>query len=303
MQCKNCDKAFDTSYIPPGAPLLCTYCGHDNTGVDAQSAGDTFTEPTQPTTPFSETQTKASAVDSGDMPPLPPLPPVPPSSGSQGGGGESHLRVVSEWEAGWKVNPFKAYVDTFKKVVLEPTSYFATITPIKDYAAIFVLLYVNLFIALFAGVLWGQLFNFSLLKILSQQPELFYERTSLIGELCGAFFGPLLFIVIIFVMAGIHHFFLRTVAGSKKDFDSTITIYTLGSVVYVFKIVPVLGDLAVFVYKIILTIFGMADMHEVPQSKAFLAWVFPVLICCCCYFGTVIFFISVVAGFISAAGH
>ena len=210
---------------------------------------------------------------------------------------------MSDWEASWKTNPVKAYVDTFKKVILQPTAYFATITPMKDYTAVFVLLYVNLFISLFVGVLWGQLFNFSIFKIFSKNPELFYEKTSLFAQLCGAFFGPLIMIVMVFIMAGIQHFFLRTVAGSKKDFDATITVYTLGSVVYVFKIVPLLGDLAIFVYQTILSILGMADMHEVPTSKAFLAWVLPILICCCCYFGAVMIFVSVMAGFFSAAQH
>lgn len=279
IQCKNCDKAFDTSYIPQGAPPLCTYCGFDNSGyVAPRQDGISATEP-----PASSPEIVATAPEAA----------------------KSHLpsRIISDWEAGWKINPFKAYVDTLKKVVLEPVAYFSTITPMKDYGAIFVLLYVNLFISLFVGVLWGQLFNFSIFKTLSQHPEVFYDKISLMGGLCGAFFGPLILIVIIFIMAGIQHFFLKTVAGSKKDFDATITIYTLGSVVYVFKIVPFLGDLAVFIYQIILNIFGMADMHEVPRPKAFLAWVFPILICCCCYFGIVAFFFSVVAGFISAAQH
>jgi len=221
----------------------------------------------------------------------------------QGGASNFDSRVLSDWEAGWKVNPFKAYVDTFKKVVLKPTTYFATITPMKDYAAVFVLLYVNLFISLFVGVLWGQLFNFSIFKFIVRNPELLHQRASLIPQLCSTFFGPLIMIAVMFIMAGIQHFFLKTIAGSKKDFDATITVYTLGSVVYVFAIVPLLGGLAAFVYQTILTIFGMADMHEVPLPKAFLAWVFPILTCCCCYFGAVMFLALIMAGLASAVQH
>jgi hypothetical protein len=284
MQCKNCDKAFDLSYIPQGAPLLCTYCGFDNSGYVSSSQGDTFvTEPPAPS-------------------PVPVLTAPERVYEPQGGASNFDLRVLSDWEAGWKVSPFKAYVDTFKKVVLKPTTYFATITPMKDYAAVFVLLYVNFFISLFAGVLWGQLFNFSIFKFIVQNPELLHETTTLIPQLCGAFFGPLIMIVVMFIMAGIQHFFLKTIAGSKKDFDATITVYTLGSVVHVFAIIPLLGGLAAFFYQTILTIFGMADMHEVPLPKAFLAWVFPILICCCCYFGAIMFFVSIMAGLASAHG-
>lgn len=258
IQCRQCEKVFDSDLIPPGAPLLCVYCGADNGGA-------------------------RDAVSPAGLPP-----PLPTASDFSGGSGSvpPSERPRCEWEVNWKTNPVGAYVNTFREVITSPVKYFGTIRPFDDYVSLTALMYVNSFIAVVSALIFQFLVGFAPLLFTQKFDEMALGATMGLGfGLCFAFVAPLFTVLGLILGAGIMHFFLRVIGGTQKNFDTTFTVYGLSTMANVFGIVPFLGNFAVMIYSFIINIGGQAEAHEIPPLKAFLAFILPTLICCCCFVG------------------
>lgn len=245
-QCRQCDKVFDTDLIAPGSPLLCVYCGFDNGGTSASPV----------------------AASGGEPASLP--------------GDSRSPRVRCEWEKNWKSNPVTAYVDTLRSVITSPVKYFGAIKPFDDYVSLAVLMYINSFIGIAAALIFQLLIGMAPMMFTRKFDEMAGMTLGAGFGLCFAFVMPLFSILGIVIGAGIMHFFLRTVGGTRKNFDTTFTVYGLSTMANVFTIVPFLGNLGLMVYSFIINIGGQAEAHEIPPAKAFVAFLLPMLICCCC---------------------
>lgn len=270
MQCQKCGKAFDTSLIPEGAPLTCPYCGFAN------SKAMDVTNPNIQVTPqdFANEPQSSSSVSS-----------------------TSDQREMCEWERDWKTHPFRAYVNTFREVILHPIAYFGRIKPFEDYLALAVLIYISSFLGTLASVT-TQLFMSVMPSTFTGQIQQvgFLQPSGVVGYICGAIIGSALAVLIVFVLAGLLHLLIQLIAGSEKDYNTTLTVYAISTMTAIFYIVPFFGYLIQIVYTFIFNIGGQAKAHEVSPWKVFVAWMIPVLIFCCCCGGGLAMFFSNVAG-------
>lgn len=281
IQCKKCEKAFDTDLIPPGSPLLCVYCGFDNGGA---FQGASMTPPALP----SDGLSLASGTGAG----------FSGSSFEETQTVVSGERVACDWELNWRSSPVSAYVNTMRSVLTSPIKYFATVKPFDDYMGLAAFIYINSFIMFAAMLAFQMLVGFAPM-MLSKEFDAATGAMGLGFGLCAAFVLPFLSIFGLVIGAGIMHFFFRMIGGSQKNFDTTFTVYGLGSAAQIFAIVPVLGGLANMVYSFIINIGGQAEAHEIPPSKAFLSFLVPTLICCCAIGA----FYTIVIGGLIASGN
>ncbi len=184
---------------------------------------------------------------------------------------------LCDWEAGWKTDTIKAYMNTLIEVISHPISYFGKIKPFKDYLSLCVFIYINSLIAVVAS--FGV--HFTVNSLTEQAGALVFGIT---GFGCAVIFAPFVAIGFAFLVSAILHFCLKIVGGTKKGFETTVTVYGLGLVTSVFGVVPVLGFFITFVYTFLTNIGGMARAHEISVWRAAVAFFLPVLLCCCFIF-------------------
>lgn len=244
ITCKKCNHGFDT--VSPGLGVetfSCPVCGASNMP-----------------------QSKAEVP-----PPTPTTLAVTASDAGQSNSGE---RVMCDWESNWRSDTLGAFVRNAKDILTDPIEYFGRIKPAEDYLSLFVWLYVfsfiNLFFSMVYQLVWEMIFNST--ETLFTIPFV----------MCGSVIAPFVVILMLAISSAILHFFLVNIGGSTKPFNTTFTVYALGSVTGIFSVVPILGGLVAMVYGIIINIMGMAKAHEIPASRVFLSFLVPALIVGCC---------------------
>jgi hypothetical protein len=110
-------------------------------------------------------------------------------------------------------------------------------------------------------------------------------------------------VLIGFLISGILHIFLVYLGGSQKDYSTTLGVHSLGSVILVFNIVPILGGLVAMVYFWIITIGGQAKAHEMDTGKAALSVLLPFFLCCCLWVAFIFFIIFMMGGLAAVIGQ
>ncbi len=254
--CKKCSASFETFNAELNIDTYtCPACGSQN------SPGAREVEVPAPTAGLLAVTAQASTQDSVE-------------------------RQASDWETNWRTDPFGSLLRTAKAILTEPGEYFSTIRPFEDHLALAIWIYGFSFI--------NFLFTM-ILEILLGSVGMTDAGLTIPMAMCGAVFGPFVAVALVYVIAGVIHFFMIQIGGSQKSYTTTLTVYGLSTVSHVFIIIPILGSIASLVYFIVINVVGMARAHEIPVSRSLLAILVPVLILCCC-FGGLIGFAVVVAG-------
>jgi len=201
----------------------------------------------------------------GTLPPPPPLeppPPLPPYGD----------RTGPPWEQPGPA--VQRFIDTMKGVLLDPATTYARMRregglgPPLTYALIGVVVLV-LAQALWQGLLGGLM------------P---YGMGG--AEYGGGLLGTLVFLPLfatlgLFVGSGLYHLVLMLLGGQKYPYETTFrtVAYAMGST-YPISIVPICGGVIAMVWGLIVTIIGLAQMHETTTGKAAGAVLIPALVCC-----------------------
>lgn len=216
------------------------------------------------------------------------------------------IRVACEWESHWKTNPIKAYINTVKEIITHPVMYFATLAPFEDYVALCLFVYINNFIAVLITFGVQLIFMGSLFTLLQEHlgsNMLIGAFPTVINFVLGVACFPILAVCINFLISGILHVFLVYLGGSEKNYQTTLSVHSLGSVIQVFNIVPILGGLVSMVYFWIITIGGQAKAHEMDTGRAALSVLLPFFLCCCLWFVFVFFIIFMMGGLAAVVGQ
>lgn len=195
-------------------------------------------------------------------------------------------RQASDWETNWRNDPFGALFRTAKAILTEPGEYFSNLRPFEDHLALVIWIYGFSFINFLFTIIF---------EILLGSVGMTDAGLTIPMAMCGAVFGPFVAVALVYVIAGVIHFFMIQIGGSQKSYATTLTVYGLSTVSHAFMIVPILGSIVSLVYFIVINVVGMARAHEIPVSRSLLAILVPVLILCCC-FGGLIGFAVVIAG-------
>lgn len=269
LVCKKCQRPFDTSLVKNSEPV-CPYCGHDNA----------TTHQNLHTTASPSMNVPKAQVPSHETLPNP-------------------TRSPCDWEQNWLSNPITAYINTTKTIFTDPVHSFTRIRPFESLMSLASYIYINCFIVMLG------LFGMAILlksagdtfEFLSKIPEaeiaepLFALKTGLffLAGLVMVFFVPVIQTLVTLLVALILHLFLDFIAGSKKDYTSTLTVYGLSTAInwtFPLMLIPFVGPFLHVVvrlaYFVLIFIFGMGKMHEISSGRVFLAYLVPFLVCCCC---------------------
>lgn len=243
--------------------------------------------------------------------PAPPPPAAPPPPPSDAGGTEGSSLP---WEERGRLGFFNALIETVTLIVSAPRDAFSRLRPDGDYLwpLIFGLLFS--WIGQFFGQIWNLILGESIRSMLSGLGEFgntlaqFFE-TSPLQVMVGLIIFPVLYLVVMFLFAGISHLALMLFSAldeSPLGFEGTFKVVAYCSVLDLLNVVPFAGAILAFIGKLVLYVLGFSAVHRTSEGKALGAVAIVVFTCCCClpllFFGFLGLVGASMAAFLSAFG-
>jgi hypothetical protein len=116
-------------------------------------------------------------------------------------------------------------------------------------------------------------------------------------------FWPLLFIVFLFISAGILHLCLMLVgatSASPTGFEGTLKVVSYAQVAGLAGIIPLVGGFLAALWILVLEVVGFTHVHRTSSGRALMGVLIPILLCCVCVLFSAIFFGAMIAAFISS---
>jgi hypothetical protein len=84
--------------------------------------------------------------------------------------------------------------------------------------------------------------------------------------------------IAIFIVSAIIHFSLMIVGGNNNGYKTTFRAISYSYSAQLFNIIPIIGSLIGFIYRIILFVLGVREGHGISTGKAVLAILLPVIV-------------------------
>jgi hypothetical protein len=237
-------------------------------------------------------------------PPTPETWGAPPggSGGSAGGGGFGSGRFTGEpppggtpipgqreltpWERRKELGLVKGFVETWKRSVLTPTSFFPTVRPDVPWteALYFAWIIHGFTVALGLPFVGLGMFRPTFPSNFGGDEQMETAMRALSGGAgVGWLLGSLLvYPLFVLAIAGIIHLGAMLFGAAKNGYGATVRAYCYSQGPALFGIIPCFGLFA-WIYSLVLAIFGISSLQETSTGKAAGVVLLPivVLICCC----------------------
>lgn len=261
--CPYCGRDMDCAVAAPGATpgtVLCPHCGQER---DYPQDPANAPAPEACGSPASPPPPEPSADDAQTPPPPPP--PLPSCDGLASLGEpwaaetpEPEYTPVWEGEGGFLVRIWR----TTMEMMLHPVR---SLSGPARHGLAWPLSY-----GLIVGSLGsaGQVFWTQALDT---------QRMSTLAAVLQLIFTPLLFLIGMFVGAGIVHFMLFIVGGAKRGYRATFRALAYSNAPVVWYLVPLVGVWVGSVWSLVVMVASLATCHGIGKGRAVFALVFPLL--------------------------
>ncbi len=173
-------------------------------------------------------------------------------------------------------NPVESFVETVRRVVLQPVGFFAGLPRSGSLLnpLVFALICTEISVILggilgLVGVREGFVAGYGF-----QVPE-----NQDFGEFIGSvIFAPIGSAISVFVIAGIAHLLVMLIVGATNSgFGATFRVASYASVTSLVSWIPIIGGL-LGLYGIYLAVVGIREMHQTTTGKAAIVVLFPVIL-------------------------
>ncbi len=205
-----------------------------------------------------------------DVPPLSVPEPSPEADPAPAG------RIPCPWERRAELGLWQGIHRTFREVLFSPVSFFRTLRFGHGYRD---------------PIAFGLLFG-SLGMMLSLFWDFFFAMAGFGGGLSAipfpvdtAFIFPALLIsspvivfILLFVVTGITHLFLRIVRGGGHGFEATFRVVAYGQATQIFGAIPFLGGVLASLWLMVVEVIGLKEMHETSYLRVILAFALPLIL-------------------------
>lgn len=189
---------------------------------------------------------------------------------------EGKVREISSggeyapWENGEGF--IRAFLKTTQQALFSPTRFFKKVSAGEGYGTPLIYGMISGIIGFGGAILWQWFFFSKWLPVrrFLNLPYNFYWIITIALPVMAAFS--------ILIESGVTHFCLTIVGGNKKGFGATFRAISYSFCGYLFGILPLLGSPIGGIYKLILTVIGVREGHEISTGKAVLAIFLPVIV-------------------------
>ncbi len=195
-------------------------------------------------------------------------------------------RTGPAWEQRAQLGIFKAIVETVKAVLMTPGAAFAGMKRTGGLGSPILFWLLTGGIAVAVSQVYGLLFQGAMTGIGAaqgaQNPQaatIMAFQTAIGGF--GIIIAPALYLVYIFLYAGLSHLCLMMVKGANHDFETTFRTYcfAVGSA-GVISLVPICGGIVGGVWGLVAYCIGLAKAHDTTGGKGAAGALLPMLACC-----------------------
>ncbi len=261
ISCPACGKEIESGLVE------CPHCQAKLEGTEPVGGGD-------------------AAAQGAAVPP--PTAPVPPATGDGQGGGQERKKIPFEDPA---YGFFSGLVETVKLSLFQPTRFFGEYRMDGSIGRPMVFAIVVGWFATVIALIWGMLFNASIMTMISQYvpanelprqdllPQFLFSTAASVASLILA---PIIIVIGLFIMAGLYHLFLLMVNGANRGFESTFNVAAYSMSAKLFLIIPFCGGTIAWIYKLVISIIGLSEAHQTDGWKGAFAVLMPFVLCCCC---------------------
>ena len=209
------------------------------------------------------------------------------------------------WDARERIGLATAFVETTRRVLTEPTSFFRAM-PVSGglpspllYGV--VVGWIGLVAAAFYQAVWGSIVGTGWMPFGPERAE-FAELIGWVegwaGFIAQVAFGGVFVVIGVFFGAGILHLMLLLLGGARRGFEATFRVVCFSQAASLLLLVPFCGQLVGAVWCLVLYVIGLAQAHQIGHGKALAAVLLPIAVLCCCCAGLVFTFAGALAGLI-----
>ena len=236
------------------------------------------------------------------LPPPPPEPQTPPPPDFIPGGSKKTIPFADS-----SLPFFDRLFSTIKLALFSPKEFFSDYDFKAQIGSGILFAVIMGFVSGVFNFVYNLVFRSSLYSMLARWGNIPAKEVQLqgmfamFGGIMGIILMPIMIVVSLFIMGGIYHLLLMVVNSAKNGFEATINVVSYTSAVLLFSIVPFCGGLIAWIYRIILNIMGLAEVHETTTGKASFAVLLPYLFCCLCFVIYIVAIVGIVG--IAAANH
>lgn len=111
----------------------------------------------------------------------------------------------------------------------------------------------------------------------------FMQKPGSIQIVVGLVVTPLVALIVLFVWSAIVHLMLTLLGGANRGFAATLRVMCYAQTTQLAVVLPGIGGLIGFVWRLILETVGLAQVHKTDIWKAALAVILPLVLCCVCF--------------------
>jgi hypothetical protein len=173
-------------------------------------------------------------------------------------------------------DPVNSFIDTVRNVVLDPVGFFQGIRRQGD----FINPLIFAVICALISALLGGIINL-LLSPLFATPGDADEALAggVVGFVSNLILTPIFVVIGLFVGAAITHLLVMLLIRPQgAGFEATFRVGAYSSVVHLISWIPIIGGIVALAWAIILSIFGIREVHSTTTGRAALVVLIPVAV-------------------------
>lgn len=193
--------------------------------------------------------------------------------------------TLCHWERRKEFGFFKAFWESLKLSLLEPSRFFETVPTQGDYTS--PIIYGMLCSSI--GILFATFYQL-LFQSLAVVFQLIFHQP--LGELMlgtGVYVviaiatvlaAPVASFVNLFLYSGVYHLFLWMLGGNKKGYEATFRAYAYSQGPQLLQIIPLFGSFVTFIWQYVILIIGFKKLHQTSTGQAVAAAFLPLVLIC-----------------------
>lgn len=249
-----------------------------------------------------------------DVPSFPGAPPEggagwggPSGPGGPGGQGPgAALREDTPWERRATVGWAKGLFETWKRTVLTPQAFWASVKPNGSWTDALLYAWILTAIGTLIALPFSAFSQFGMQSLFDQMGDLPPGVRDALRNSSGTrgyqLVGVVLYPLILILVTAIWHLFCMLFGVAKNGYYATLRVWAYASVASVVAGIPCLGALA-GLYGLVLVILGLSSVQEASLGRAAAAVLVPLLLVCCCGVAVAMAFGAAIAAVLSQAAH
>jgi hypothetical protein len=190
--------------------------------------------------------------------------------------GEDHTRRAGcPWEERGRIGTFAAFGETLQRSLFSPSAFFGGLPTVGRVGAAFIYAFIVGTLSAAVAMMWQKAMGG---RIPLGGSEMVIPH--LPGHLwyAGLAALPLIIFLSTILRSAVLHVSLILLGGASESYAATLKTVCYASSANVFNVFPLLGTPLAWIWRVVLIVIGLREVHRISTGKALLAWLLPFLV-------------------------